>query len=223
MSEATLTSGSAELQADAFFARARARLNFDVPQVLTDPNLIPSRGDHELDQALREIAREKPLRPAAVLIPIVMRAAPTVILTQRSAHLADHPGQIAFPGGKIDAVDESPIAAALREAEEEIGLSRSFVAPIGYLDVYGTTFGFRILPVVAQVTPGFSLTVNRSEVDETFEVPLAFLMDPANHRQQTRAFRGIMRQFYAMPFGERYIWGATAGMLRRLYEKVAAP
>ena len=145
---------------------------------------------------------------------------PTVLLTQRSAHLNDHAGQIAFPGGKIDATDASPVDAALREAEEEVGLSRDFVEPIGYLDLYGTAFGFRILPTVARVRPGFALTINHSEVDDAFEVPLSFLMNPANHQLHSKEFRGMERFYYAMPFAERYIWGATAGMLRVLYERI---
>lgn len=172
---------------------------------------------------LRTIAQERPIRPAAVLIPVVEHAEPTVLLTMRAAHLNDHAGQIAFPGGKIDATDNSPLDAALREAEEEIGLDRSFVEPIGYLDVYGTSFGFRILPTVARVRPGFELAINKSEVDDAFEVPLAFLMDPGNHQLHSKEFRGAQRSYYAMPFAERYIWGATAGILRALYERVCLP
>jgi 8-oxo-dGTP pyrophosphatase MutT (NUDIX family) len=169
---------------------------------------------------LQILAQEKPIRPAAVLIPVVDHPKPTVILTQRSAHLNDHAGQISFPGGKIDPTDASPLDAALREAEEEIGLSREFIEPIGYLDLYGTSFGFRILPTVARVKPGFSLRISAAEVDDAFEVPLSFLMDPANHQLHSKAFRGIERTFYAMPFEERYIWGATAGILRVLYERI---
>jgi len=207
--------GSAE-----FFARSRARLRFDVPPGLVDPNIIPKSGDHGTDRMLEIIAREQPVRPAAVLIPVVDHPQPTVLLTQRSAHLNDHAGQIAFPGGKIDATDASPLDAALREAEEEVGLAREFVEPIGYLDLYATGFGFRILPTVARVRPGFKLTINRGEVDDAFEVPLAFLMDPANHQLHSKEFRGMERTYYAMPFAERYIWGATAGILRVLYERI---
>jgi 8-oxo-dGTP pyrophosphatase MutT (NUDIX family) len=169
---------------------------------------------------LKVIAQERPIRPAAVLIAVVEHPRPTVLLTQRAAHLNDHAGQIAFPGGKIDATDASPLDAALREAEEEIGLDRSFVEPIGYLDLYGTSFGFRILPTVARVRPGFQLQINTAEVDDAFEVPLAFLMNPANHQLHSKEFRGVERAFYAMPFEERYIWGATAGILRVLYERI---
>jgi 8-oxo-dGTP pyrophosphatase MutT (NUDIX family) len=143
-----------------------------------------------------------------------------VLLTQRAAHLNDHAGQISFPGGKIDPTDASPVQTALREAEEEIGLQRQFIDPIGYLDLYGTSFGFRILPTVARVRPGFKLRVNQAEVDDTFEVPLAFLMNPANHQLHSKQFRGVERTFYAMPYEERYIWGATAGILRVLYDRI---
>ena len=207
--------GSAE-----FFDRSRARLRFDVPPGLIDPNIIPKSGDHGTDRMLEIIAREQPVRPAAVLIPVVDHPQPTVLLTQRSAHLNDHAGQIAFPGGKIDATDASPLDAALREAEEEVGLRREFIEPIGYLDLYATGFGFRILPTVARVRPGFKLSINRGEVDDAFEVPLAFLMDPANHQLHSKEFRGMERSYYAMPFAERYIWGATAGILRVLYERI---
>jgi 8-oxo-dGTP pyrophosphatase MutT (NUDIX family) len=213
----------AKIGAAEFFERSRARLRFDVPPGLNDPNLIPKGGDHGTDRMLEIIAREQPIRPAAVLIPVVDHPEPTVLLTQRAAHLNDHAGQISFPGGKIDVTDASPLEAALREAEEEIGLSRQFVDPIGYLDLYGTSFGFRILPTVARVRPGFRLRINHSEVDDAFEVPLAFLMDPANHQVHSKEFRGVERSYYAMPFAERYIWGATAGILRVLYERIYLP
>jgi len=206
-----------------FFNRVRARLNFDVPPALLDPNVVPQSGDAGTDRMLQIIAHEQPIRPAAVLIPIVDHPEPTVLLTQRSPHLADHAGQIAFPGGKIEVVDATPRDTALREAEEEIGLNRRFVEPLGYLGVYGTSFGFRILPTVARVKPGFSLQINHSEVDDTFEVPLSFLMNPQNHQIHSKEFRGMERSYYAMPFAERYIWGATAGILRVLYERICLP
>jgi 8-oxo-dGTP pyrophosphatase MutT (NUDIX family) len=212
-----------ELSSAEFFARARATLSFDVPRELFDPTLVPQSGDSGTDRMLQIIAREQPIRPAAVLIPVVDHKQPTVLLTQRSPFLADHAGQIAFPGGKIEATDRSPRDTALREAEEEVGLDRAFVDPIGYLGVYGTSFGFRILPTVARVTPGFALRINRSEVDDAFEVPLSFLMNPANHQIHSKEFRGIERSYYAMPFAERYIWGATAGILRVLYERIYLP
>jgi 8-oxo-dGTP pyrophosphatase MutT (NUDIX family) len=210
--------GSAE-----FFDRARARLRFEVPPGLGDASIIPVSGDPGNDRMLQIIAQERPIRPAAVLIPIVDHAEPTVLLTQRGAHLNDHAGQISFPGGKIDATDASPLDAALREAEEEIGLTRGFIDPIGYLDLYATGFGFRILPTLARIKPGFELRINETEVDDAFEVPLAFLMNPANHQLHAKEFRGMERHYYAMPFAERYIWGATAGILRVLYERIYLP
>jgi 8-oxo-dGTP pyrophosphatase MutT (NUDIX family) len=211
------------LSATEFFDRARSRLTFDVPAALLDPNIVPPSGDAGTDRMLQIIANEQPIRPAAVLIPIVEHAEPTVLLTQRSPNLSDHAGQIAFPGGKIDTIDASPRDAALREAEEEVGLDRSFVETLGYLPVYGTGFGFRIMPTVARVKPGFALRINHAEVDDAFEVPLAFLMDPKNHQLHAKEFRGVERTYYAMPFAERYIWGATAGILRVLYERVYLP
>ncbi len=206
-----------------FFDRARARLRFDVPPALTDAGIVPPSGDRGTDRMLAILAREQPVRPAAVLIAVVDHAQPTVLLTQRAAHLHDHAGQISFPGGKIDPADASPLDAALREAWEEIGLAREFIDPIGYLDLYGTSFGFRILPTVARVRSGFSLNINQAEVDDAFEVPLSFLMDPGNHQVHSKEFRGIARSYYAMPFADRYIWGATAGILRVLYERICLP
>jgi len=220
LNEPVLKTDPAAISSAEFFDRSRARLRFEVPPGLVDPNIVPRSGDQGNDRMLEIIAREQPVRPAAVLISVVDHPQPTVLLTQRAPHLTDHAGQISFPGGKIDVTDASPLATALREAEEEIGLSREFVDPIGYLDLYGTSFGFRILPTVARVRPGFSLHINKSEVDDAFEVPLAFLMDPANHQVHSREFRGMERSYYAMPFAERYIWGATAGILRLLYERI---
>jgi 8-oxo-dGTP pyrophosphatase MutT (NUDIX family) len=210
----------AVISAAEFYDRARARLTFDVPPGLVDPNIIPETGDPGTQRMLEIMAREAPVRPAAVLIPVVDHDEPTVLLTQRSPLLKEHSGQIAFPGGKIDATDKSPLDAALREAMEEVGLDRSFIDPIGYLGVYGTGFGFRILPTVARVKPGFALTINHAEVVDAFEVPLSFLMNPANHQIHSKEFRGMERSYYAMPFAERYIWGATAGILRILYERI---
>ena len=223
MSKPILKNEPVAINAAEFFARSRARLGFDVPAGLFDPNIVPISGDPGTDKMLQIISREQPIRPAAVLIPVVDHPDPTVLLTQRAVHLNDHAGQIAFPGGKIEATDASPVDAALRETEEEVGLSREFVEPIGYLDLYGTAFGFRILPTVARVRPGFRLTINHSEVDDAFEVPLSFLMNPANHQVHSKEFRGMERFYYAMPFAERYIWGATAGILRVLYERIYLP
>ncbi|HZR75392.1 MAG TPA: CoA pyrophosphatase [Bradyrhizobium sp.] len=223
MNQAMAENDPATISSAEFFDRAHARLNFDIPAGLTDPNQIPESGDRGTDRMLEILSREQPIRPAAVLIPVIDRPQPTVLLTQRSAHLNEHAGQISFPGGKIDKADASPLDAALREACEEVGLAREFIDPIGYLDLYGTSFGFRILPTVARVKPGFTLRISASEVDDAFEVPLAFLMNPANHQLHSKEFRGMERFFYAMPYGERYIWGATAGILRVLYERIFTP
>jgi 8-oxo-dGTP pyrophosphatase MutT (NUDIX family) len=207
-----------------FFDLARARLNLEVPSALTDPTAQGiRRGDLDLDPALWERASVSATKPASVLVAIVDRSRPTVLLTQRTADLASHAGQVAFPGGKIDPADESPVAAALREAKEEVGLAPVLVEPIGYLDLYLTFSGFRILPTVARVKPEFTLRLNPGEVTEAFEVPLDFLMNPENHQRKTRDWKGVARDYYAMPFGEHYIWGVTAGILRNLYERVYGP
>ena len=158
-----------------------------------------------------------------MLAPIVARPeGATVLLTQRASHLRNHSGQIAFPGGKIDE-GETPLAAALREAREEIGLDSAFARPIGYLDPYVTGTGFRIYPVVAIIEPGFTLDINADEVDDAFEAPLAFLMNPENHQRHSRLVEGAERRFHAMPWRDRYIWGATAGMLLNLYQRLYGP
>jgi 8-oxo-dGTP pyrophosphatase MutT (NUDIX family) len=203
-----------------FFDRARARLDLAVPPGLFDPNVPVTRGDLDLDPSVWERAGVAATKPAAVLVPVVDRPAPAVILTMRTAELPSHAGQIAFPGGKIDQGDQGPLAAALREAQEEVGLDPGLVEPLGYLDLYLTFSGFRILPVVARVSPGYKLTLNASEVADAFEVPLDFLMGPENHQRHSRDWKGIQRHYYAMPYQERYIWGVTAGILRNLYERV---
>jgi 8-oxo-dGTP pyrophosphatase MutT (NUDIX family) len=208
------------LSADEFFARARQRLTLEVPAALTDPSMTPKRGDHDLDPVMAKIAQVRPIRPAAVLVGIVARDEPMVLLTQRSQHLPDHPGQVSFPGGKIDPGDATPLDAALREAREEIGLTRDQIEPLGYLDLYMTTLGYRIVPVLARIAPDYRLELNVGEVDDAFEVPLPFLMDVANHQRGSREWQGMMRTYYAMPFGERNIWGVTAGILKNLHERV---
>jgi 8-oxo-dGTP pyrophosphatase MutT (NUDIX family) len=159
-------------------------------------------------------------RPAAVLAPIVARPGGLhVLLTLRASHLRAHSGQVAFPGGKIDP-GETPAEAALRETREEIGLEERFIEPLGWLDPYLTGTGFRIATLVALVDPSFTATVNQSEVDEIFETPFSSLMDPVNHLLEERVWQGRRRKFYVMRHHERYIWGATAGILRNLYERL---
>jgi 8-oxo-dGTP pyrophosphatase MutT (NUDIX family) len=179
------------------------------------------RGDHDLNPGMTPPSIE--LRPAAVLVPLLDRAeGMTVLLTRRSAHLSAHAGQIAFPGGRIEAGDPDASATALREAEEEIGLPRDHVTLIGRLDTYVTGTGFEITPLVGVVRVPFPLTIDPFEVAEAFEVPLDFILDPANHHRTERVFGHRVRVFFDLPFEHRNIWGATAGMLVNLAEVLAA-
>lgn len=165
---------------------------------------------------------------AAVLVPIVQRPqGATVLLTERTTHLSNHSGQVAFPGGRVDPEDANIAAAALREAWEEVGLSAQFIEVLGSLPTYTTVTSFIVTPVVALVQPDFELTINPYEVAQAFEVPLAWLMDPANHRRHAvSATDGRKREWYSMPYqdgpDERFVWGATAGMLRNFYRFLAA-
>jgi 8-oxo-dGTP pyrophosphatase MutT (NUDIX family) len=161
-----------------------------------------------------------PKIPAAVLVPLVDHGSGfTVLLTQRTADLKSHAGRISFPGGRMEPEDGTADINALRETEEEIGLARSYVEIIGHLDPYITVSGYEVTPVVGVVTPPFDLTPDPVEVADIFEVPLSFFLDPANHQRHSRTVaEGITRAYYAMPYGDRYIWGATAGMLVNLYE-----
>jgi 8-oxo-dGTP pyrophosphatase MutT (NUDIX family) len=177
------------------------------------------RGDHDLNPGMLPVSQ---LRAAAVLVPLIDRPEGiAVLLTQRTAHLAHHPGQIAFPGGRAEDHDADAVATALRETEEEIGLARRHVEPIAMLDQYVTRTGFTVTPVVGIVTPPFSLTLDAHEVADAFEVPLAFLLDPANRQKQGSEYQGVMRHFYVFAYGGRNIWGATAGMLVNLAEALA--
>jgi 8-oxo-dGTP pyrophosphatase MutT (NUDIX family) len=163
------------------------------------------------------------LRPAAVLMPVVRRdAGLTVLLTRRTDHLYDHAGQISFPGGRSEAHDESPAATALRETFEEIGLPRSLVEVLGALPEYTTVTGYRVTPVVGLVSPPPAFKLDAFEVAEAFEVPLAFVLDPGNHQRNTLQYQGRTRHYYAIPYEQRYIWGATAGMLMNLYAFLTA-
>jgi 8-oxo-dGTP pyrophosphatase MutT (NUDIX family) len=204
-----------------FRVRAAAALHRGPSDSIFDPRTgrAWARSDWDLNpELLADFEAMEPARAAAVLVPIVARPELTVLLTERTAHLATHAGQIAFPGGKVEPDDPDPVHTALREAEEEIGLSRTLVEPLGFLDGYRTGTGFLVTPVVALVTPDFTLSIDPGEVASAFEVPLAFLMDSENHKRHSREWRGRQRHYYAMPFGDRYIWGATAGMLKNLQE-----
>jgi 8-oxo-dGTP pyrophosphatase MutT (NUDIX family) len=221
-----------------------------------DPRLIPVTGtDADLPPVGREALRPEALRrrfahppswqpeavlekrfgdrvpaQASVLVPLVMREQPTVLLTERTAHLSSHSGQVAFPGGKVDETDADAAATALRETQEEVGLERRFIDVIGALPVYVTGTGFIVTPVVALVRPGFVLQPNPHEVADAFEVPLEFLMNPAHHRHHAFEWEGPggreRREWLSMPYQDRgkehFIWGATAGMLRNFYRFLIA-
>ena len=198
---------------DHFFERARQRLLplehplvADPNEIVINPEFVPPKGF---------VWRE-----AAVLIPIVERSTATVLMTRRTMKLRKHPGQIAFPGGKIDPTDADATAAALREAQEEIGLDPALVQPIGGLDPYIAGTGYRITAIVARVAPDHHLVLNPAEVDATFEVPLSFLMTPENHQTISREFDGVRHSLYQMPYDEHHIWGVTAGIIRGLYERL---
>ena len=197
-----------------FFVFAGRQLGFDTGVWSEQPG-----GDHVLNP---DFARaDRTYREAAVLIPVIAREPEvTVLLTTRTAHLPDHAGQIAFPGGKIDDNDPDPVVTALREAEEEIGLDRGLVEPFAMLRPYLSRTGFRVYPTLGRIEPGFEPVPNPQEVSTTFEVPIAFLMNPANHRIGERVFEGKPRYFYEMPYGEHYIWGLTAGIIRGWYERM---
>lgn len=180
---------------------------------------IALRGDHDHPGVPRHAG---PFREAAVLVPIVERPEGlTILLTKRTDHLADHAGQISFPGGRIEPEDRDPEHAALREAEEEIGLHPAKVRLVGRLDYYRTVTGFNITPVVGLVAPNHILTLDPYEVAAAFEVPLGFILDPANHVVQTRDLNGKQRSHYVLPYLDWYIWGATAGMLVNLAQALS--
>ncbi len=204
--------------AGAFSALAGERL-YGEPRAADAAHQSPS--DYDLN-ADAELPAPLTLTPAAVLVPVIARRPLTVLLTERTAHLNAHAGQIAFPGGRIETRDASPLEAALREAHEEVGLPFEAVTPLGYLDPYRTGTGYIITPVVALVQPDFAVMPDANEVADVFEVPLNFLMDPANHRIDSRVWRGARRRFYALQFEQRYIWGATAGIITTLYRRLYA-
>jgi len=177
------------------------------------------RGDHDLNPGMQP---RDDLIPAAVLVPLVDRPdGLTVMLTQRTAHLNDHAGQISFPGGRVEPEDPSHLAAALREAEEEVGLPPDRVDIIGTLDPYIVRSGYRVTPVVGFVNPPFEVRADPFEVAEVFEVPLSFVLDTGNHETGSRVHDGVERTFYVLPYEDRYIWGATAGMLVNLCDVLA--
>lgn len=199
--------------ADAFAERVAQRGTETLEQDL---------GDHTLNPDMEKMIAATRMRDAAVLVPVTDRSPEaSVILTLRSANMRKHSGQIAFPGGVIDPEDGGlPERAALREAHEEIGLDADRVELLGRLPYYLTTTGYRITPVLSLVHPPFDLTANPDEVADVFEVPLSFLMNPANHKRESRIWQGQERFYYTMPYHDRFIWGVTAGIIRTLYERL---
>ncbi len=193
----------------------RNRLRDTLPDTFVHPAIIPpADGRHALSGVTD-------FRLAAVLVPIIdYPDEMTVLLTRRPDHMNKHAGQVAFPGGRVDPADAHPVAAALREAEEEVGLAAHHVEIVGRLDSYHTGTGFQITPIVGIVTPGFVLKACDQEVAEIFEVPLSFLMNPDNHQRKETEFKGRMAQYYAMPYKDYNIWGATAGMLVNLFNRL---
>jgi 8-oxo-dGTP pyrophosphatase MutT (NUDIX family) len=209
--------GAAFDEAD-FLERLAARL--DPLDAAMDDVTPPIRSDFDLNPQFRP-ADPRTLIPAAVLAPVVLRPeGATLLLTQRTASMPTHAGQVAFPGGRMQPEDGGVVHTALRETEEETGIARAFVRPLGVIDAYETVTGFHVRPVVALVTPGFTIRPDPREVDAVFETPVSFLMNPANHERREREWQGVSRAFYAMPHGGRFIWGATAGMIKALYDRL---
>ncbi len=181
---------------------------------------LPKRGDHQLNKDQEPPANP---RPAAVLVPLVEREPGlTVLLTQRTADLPSHAGQVAFPGGRWQEDDADIVATALRETQEEVGITPDHIEVVGRLDLYLTGTGFAVTPIVGFVRPPFELQADPREVADIFEVPLAFFLDPAHHELRSAVWGGRERRFYVMPYENRYIWGATAGMLKNLYDVLMA-
>ena len=199
--------------------RLRARLDPLEGQSNQVASHAPTRGDRDLNPDWRDLPAPK--KPAAVLAPIVRRPEGwTMLFTQRAHDTPAHPGQVSFPGGRVQAADASALHTALRETEEEIGLARALIEPLGAWDRYDTGTGFSVTPIVGLVEPGFELTLDPREVADVFETPLAFLMNPANHERREAEWGGQLRRYYAMPYEDRFIWGATAGMIRALWERL---
>lgn len=203
--------------ADKNFAMLRTRLLADAPEF----KVHPARSDYDFNPEFRRPPGELKLTPAAVLMPIVAKPVPTVLFTQRTSTLSRHAGQVSFPGGRVEADDPSALQTALRETHEETGITSDFVTVAGFMEGYETGTGFAILPVVGVLKEGFTLLPNPAEVQEIFEVPLAFLLDPKNRERQSREWQGHKREFYAFNYRSHYIWGATAAILVNFAERFA--
>ena len=213
-------SADPDVSVETFLDLARSRLSKEPSSLIFDTRTERAVSETEADgdpELAQDLMLGKALRRAAVLVPVVAHPQPTILLTQRTEHLPSHAGQVAFPGGKLEPGETDPVEAALREAWEEIGLEARHIRPVGFLDAMRTHTGFHVDPVVAIVEPGFDLTLDASEVADAFEVPLSFLMDERNHQRKSRIRDGRQREFYAMPYGERYIWGVTASMLKNMH------
>lgn len=208
--------------ADELRLLAQGSLMQEVPSSAFDFSLPSGRSDFDLNPDYHEdLSTASATRPAAVLVPVIdYQGGAQVLLTRRPENMPSHPGQVAFPGGKVEKSDESIVAAALREAEEEVGLDPSLVDIVGFLDTYQTGTGFRVTPVVGLVKSTYNLKLDPREVEEAFEVPLRFLMTDDNHQKHSRIWQGKNRAYYAMPYGDKFIWGATAGMLKNFYDRV---
>lgn len=181
----------------------------------------PYQTPFNLDELTDLLPENQVLRPAAVLVGLVPRAHGwQVMLTRRNQHLPTHAGQISFPGGRIESSDRDAVAGALRETHEELGIAPTLVQPLGLLDVFGTISAYAVTPVVGLIDPNCPTLPDAREVDEVFEVPLRFLLDRNNLKHEERQFRGRLRGYHAYPYGERYIWGATASMLVNLMERL---
>lgn len=205
-----------------FVNLAAARLRAAEPSLVLADHKRPN-GDHALQVGLQgPYTAERP-KPAVVLVPVVEREEPSVLFTVRADSLREHSGQVAFPGGRVDPTDTTLFDAALREADEEIGLPRNKVDLLGYLDVYLSGTNYLVVPVVAMVKPDFMIKLNPEEVSDVFEVPLSVLMDPVRHELHSREWKGELRHYYAISFEQRYIWGVTAGIVRNMYERLFRP
>jgi 8-oxo-dGTP pyrophosphatase MutT (NUDIX family) len=218
MSDAAELSGEQLVQriADKDFALLRSRFLQQAPEF----SLLPKRSDYDFNPEARPKEQAK-LMAAAVLVPIIRKPQPTVLFTQRTATLSRHAGQVSFPGGRVDDTDDSPLTTALRETHEETGITPDFVTAAGYMDGYETGTGFSLIPVVGVVREGFTLLPNPAEVNEIFEVPLAFLLDAKNRERRSGEWQGRRRDFYAFNYGSHYIWGATAAILVNFAERFA--